>query len=254
MEKFDGMRVGLEWPAGVSTKAGNRAGAGARLAGGDAAFDMWLDGELWANGSVFHHVDGDTINAKAATDEVLGESSSSPCTTRRIEVGAPARPAARCDPRAARSRAAIGLLAQLDVVEALPCRAAAPALARRSRSARTSSRKALPGFDAENPGCPAEFLTRVVKARGEGGVLRRVTPRGRRARSRKDREVLKVKLRYDHEAVVVGAMEKESLADRSVASRPCCKCDCRCSITCVRNKGLPLRKPRLHVSTCRGRR
>ena len=85
-------------------------------------------------------------------------------------------------------------------------------------------------------GCPAEFLKRVVAAGGEGIILRRNTS----FKAGKHREVLKVKLRYDHEAVVVGAKPvvthsssdrieaRESLSLRSINQPgPVARCDCR---------------------------
>ena len=115
----------------------------------------------------------------------------------------------------------------MDVVETLKCECDGACLA--SLAARDGQRvAACAGFHAGRPGCPAEFLGRVVAAGGEGIVLRRDVGGWKAG---KHKEVLKVKLRYDHEAVVVGAKPggEDSLVIRTINQPgPVTRCDCRC--------------------------
>ena len=63
---------------------------------------------------------------------------------------------------------------QVEVAEALHVRCAGACL--ESLIARDGDDvKVCEGFNEENPGCPAEFLMRVVEVRGEGIILRRNT-------------------------------------------------------------------------------
>ena len=232
MEKFDGMR--WVWSgSGFSTKAGNQQAPPPESIRAMLP-SIPLDGELWAGRLRFDHVGGHTGAPAEHREEYWAslkyvvydtkDQPERPLTERLSAIRAQlkARPAHDSS--------------RIDVVEALPCRCSGACLAGLEKR-NNEFVKPCPGFSAENPGCPAEFLTRVVKAGGEGIILRRNTSW---KAGKEHREVLKVKLRYDHEAVVVGAkMEKESLRIRSI-NQPTVvgKCDCRCSITCVRNKEL----------------
>ena len=237
MEKFDGVRV--LWNGHTRawyTKAGERA---AKMPASLAAMlpdDMWLDGELWAGRNRFQSVMA-MINAKEATDEyweslkfVVYDAPLAKWPDDHEHAGRPMGIADRLDAARAALKARGADPQRVEVVDAFACRCSGDCIGSLvNRDGKNV--QACAGFHAGNPGCPAEFLSRVVAARGEGLILRHARSRFKRGKH-KDRDVLKVKLRYDHEAVVIGAWTGDRQSLRVLTFNHPCEggpraCDCR---------------------------
>ena len=184
MEKFDGVRYVWDGEH-FSTKAGKQKIAPPALLAAMLP-NIPLDGELWAGRMRFDQcvrMTGGHVNdgLKYVVFDTRDQPER-PFKQRLADVRARLQ-ALGADP------------SRVDVVEVLPCTCGGACL--QGLAARDGNNVEGCGVD----GCPAEFLKRVVDAGGEGIILRRDVS----WKAGKHREVLKVKLRYDHEAVVVGA-------------------------------------------------